>query len=210
MSLLKTILTGALLGKKRIEKLEVGRPGDPTQLIVYKGKIYIYNSQGQTLIDGGYISARAIKAEAIITSKLSIGGKKFSHNLVFSAVDENTTSWTSGTINFSDGTYVNISLGNTGNLTEKNYLYFNNTSTLQKTTDYSSTVSNQNIILAIVEPVSSGKCLISSFLSGDSTIDGANITTGKIESSDGSTYFDLNNGTIMIDDGIPRIVIGNT
>jgi len=211
--LLKNLISGAVLigGQKPVEKLDIGEPGYPDKLVIYNGKIYVYNSLGQTLIDGGYISARAISANSIIAGKLSTAVKKFVHNLVWTAVDNNTASWSSGIIALADGTYLSVNSGNTGNLTEKNYIYYNGTLTLQKTQYYNIAIGGSNIPLAIVEPTADidGKCLISAFISPGTTIDGDLILTGKIESSGGQTYFDLNNNFFKVSDVLrDRVIIG--
>lgn len=211
--LLKNLISGAVLigGQKPVERLDIGDPGNPDQLVAYNGKIYVYNSLGQTLIDGGYISARAISANSIIAGKLSTATKKFVHNLVWTAVDDDTASWSSGIIALADGTYLLVNSGNTGNLTEKNYIYYNGTPTLQKTQYYNVAIGGSNIPLAIVEPTADtdGKCLISAFISPGTTIDGDLILTGKIESSGGQTYFDLNNNFIKVSDPLrDRVIVG--
>jgi hypothetical protein len=194
-----------------IERYEIGKPGCPQQLVIFNGKIYIYNSLGQTIIDGGYISARAIDVQAITTEKLGTGAKKFVHTIEWVATDYNTCSWVSGVISFSDGTDITINAGNTGNITNKNYIYYNGTTTLQKTENYTTAISGNNIALAIVEPNAdtNSKCIITPFVSIGTTIDGDTIITGKIESSDGNTYFDLNNDRLVVSDPWnTRVVIG--
>lgn len=212
MTLLKQILTGSKYGGVLpIHTVNVGRPGEPSRLIIHRGRIFVYNSQGQSLVDGGYIAARAIAALSITASRLAVGAKKFTHNIVFTATDDDTASWTSGSITFADGSSRSINSGNTGNLAAKSYIYYNGSATLQKTTDYSSAIGGNNIPLAIIEPTSDvdGKCIITSFFTGDTTIDGDLITTGRIESADGKTYFDLNEDRLVVSDGIDvRVVIG--
>ena len=195
-----------------IEVVNIGRPGDPTQILIYKGKIYIYNSAGQTLIDGGYVSARAIKAAAVTAEKLSLGAKKFIHNIVWTATDYNTCSWSAGVIKFADGTTDNTNSGNTGNITQKTYVYYNGTSTLQKTTSYTTAIGGNNIPLVIVELVAdtNAKCIITPItITIGGTIDGDLIITGKVQSVDLKTYFDINNNKIAMNDGDnDRLLIG--
>ncbi len=194
-----------------IERYEIGKPGCPQQLVIFNGKIYIYNSLGQTLIDGGYISARAINVQAITAEKLGTNAKKFVHTIEWTATDYNTCSWSSGIIAFSDGTDITINAGNTGNITNKNYIYYNGTTTLQKTENYNTAISGNNLALAIVEPNAdtNSKCIITPFVSIGTTIDGDTITTGKIQSSNGKTYFDLNNNRLVVSDPWnTRVVIG--
>jgi len=194
-----------------IERYEIGKPGCPQQLVIFNGKIYIYNSLGQTLIDGGYISARAINVQAITAEKLGTNAKKFVHTIEWTATDYNTCSWSSGIIAFSDGTDITINAGNTGNITNKNYIYYNGTTTLQKTENYNTAISGNNLALAIVEPNAdtNSKCIITPFVSIGTTINGDTITTGKIQSSNGKTYFDLNNNRLVVSDPWnTRVVIG--
>ena len=140
---LKRIITGAKLGGKLpLQSVNVGRPGDPEQLVIYKGRIFVYNAQGQALVDGGIISANAILAGTIEASRLSIGYKKFAHSIEFTAYDEDTAIWSGGTIKFADGTSQYINPGNSGNLTEKTYLYYNGSANLQKTTREDTAISS--------------------------------------------------------------------
>jgi len=204
MATLKKLTSGsrAISGKPPIERVTIGLPGMPHEAIIHKGKIYIYNPEGQTLIDGGIIAADALLADSITTEKLALSSKQFVPNITWTATDHNTCSWSSGTIKWADGTTSNINVGNTGNITQKTYLYYNNSSTLQKTTSYASAVGANKILLAIVEPVvdTDAKCLITPVFSTGATIDGDKVVTGKIESIDGKTYFDLNNKQFMLND----------
>ena len=54
------------------EVFEIGKPGTPTEIIVHNGKIYIYNEDGDTLIEGGYIKTRALEANSITADKLNV------------------------------------------------------------------------------------------------------------------------------------------
>jgi hypothetical protein len=212
MATLKQLISGARLNSLGpVEVINIGRPGDPTQLLLYKGKIFVYNAQGQALIDGGIISALNFQVSSVSAEKLSSGIKKFLHNIVFTATDYNTVTWGSGTLFKADGTTVTINAGTTGNIAGKVYIYFNNTATLQVTTVYSSAIGGNNIPLAIIDPSvdTDGKATISSFSSPSTTIDGGVITTGKIQSTDTRTYFDLDNDQLVIFDGVTRrVVIG--
>ena len=209
---LKKIFSGARLGKQTIQRLEIGKPGTPPMLIAYNGKIYVYNSAGQSLIDAGYVSAQAFEVNSITAENLNFSSKKFIHNLTWTATDDNTVSWNKGAIKFSDGTSGVINSGSTGNLsTEKWYLYYSGSSTLQKTKNYNVAVGGSKILLAVLQPTNDpdGKCVINTFVSSGTTIDGDLITTGRIQSIDGNTYFDLNSNTFVIHDGIKtRLVIG--
>lgn len=213
MATLKQIISGARLFSQGapIESINIGRPGDPPYLIFYEGRIFVYNRQGQALVDAGLISALGIAAVSINAEKLQSGVKKFVHTLVFSSVDNNTVSWTSGRLTRADGTFVEINSGITGNLSQKYYLYFNGTPNLALTNLPNVATSNSNIPLAVLEPTSdpTGKAIITIFNNAGTTIDGDLITTGKIQSAEGHTYFDLNNDVLVVNDKInDRIIIG--
>jgi hypothetical protein len=214
MSQLKTLIkSGSQLisGERPVERVVIGTPGSPSDLIIYKGKIYVYGPLSQTLIDGGVIASDAIAAHAVTASKIKFTNQKFIHTLVWTATDYNTASWGAGVIKFADGTSPTINAGNTGNITAKNYIYYNGTATLQKTIYYNTAIGGNNIPLAIVEPSvdTDKKCTITSFIGSGTIIDGSVITTGKIQNSNGSTYFDLNNNVFIINDGDDdRVLIG--
>jgi len=203
----------AISGEKPVERVTIGLPGMPHEAIIHKGKIYVYNPTGQTLIDGGIITANALIADSIITEKLALSSKQFVPNIVWTATDYNTCSWGNGTIKWADGTTSNISASNTGNITEKTYVYYNGTSALQKTTSYATAVGSNTILLAIIEPNADtdAKCIITPVFSVGATINGDKVVTGKIESVGGQTYFDLNNNIFKVSDPIrSRILIGKT
>jgi len=198
-------------GEKPIELIEIGSPGFPKQLVIYKGKVYVYNSTGDSLIDGGYVATKALAAGAVVASKIVFSNRKFVHNIVWTATDYNTASWAAGAIKFADGTSVSINAGNTGDITGKNYIYYDGTNTLKKTDNYATAVSGNNIPLAIVEPAlaTNGKSIVTSFASTGTTIDGDLVITGKVQSVSGRTYFDLNNNRFQISDPYnTRVVIG--
>ena len=70
----KQIASGAKVGGifTPVNILEIGGAGQPTEIVIHNGKLYIYNATGQTLIDGGLIEARALKA-GDITVALNVG-----------------------------------------------------------------------------------------------------------------------------------------
>ncbi len=83
---------------------------------------------------------------------------------------------------------------------------------MQTTTTYSSAVGGNKVLLAIVTASAdtSANCIITAFGSEGTTIDGDKIVTGRIESTDGLTYFDLDLKRIVISDGTnPRGVFGD-
>ena len=194
-----------------IDVFEIGSPGMAGELIIHNGKLYVYNESGATLIDGGIIQTIAILANSITAAKLKIGGRSWNHDIVWTATDADTCSWSSGTIKFADGSTTAIDAGNTGNITTKTYIYYDGTATLKTSTTYSDAVSDSKVLLAIIEKGDTGgKCIITPVRSAGTTIDGDKIVTGRIESVDGKTYFDLNLGRIVMADATTnRVGIGN-
>lgn len=214
MTNLKQLISGARVGNlgSPIETIVIGLPETPKQLISYLGKIFVYNQQGQTLIDGGIVSTRAIEARAVTADKVRSANKQFVSTLTWSSVSYQRASWSSGIIQWSDGTQTSINAGNTGDISQLTYVYYNGTSTLAKTTDYSLVVGSNKVLMAAVAPGvdSEDNPIINTFLSTGTTIDGDKVVTGTIESADGNTYFNLENGRLLISDGTdPRVLFGN-
>jgi hypothetical protein len=195
---------------KPIDVMEIGNPGMPGELIIHNGMLYIYGPNGETFIDGGIVQTDAILANSITASKLTIGSMEFLHNLTWTATDYNTASWSSGTIRWADGSTSTINSGNTGNITATTYIYYNNSTTLATSTAESDAVGDSKRLMAIIELGDIGaKCIITAVNSTGTTIDGDKIVTGKIESVDGKTYFDLNANRLIVNDGTyDRILIG--
>jgi hypothetical protein len=191
-----------------VEVFEIGTPGKPGELIIHNGKLYIYNENGETLIDGGIIQAAAILANSITADKLTIGSKSFSHNLTWTATDQDTASWSAGTIKLADDETTAINAGNTGNINYTTFIYFDGTSVLKTTTNYANAVGDSKILLAIVEKGQlGGGCAITPIQSAGTTIDANKIVTGKVQSVDGQTYFDLNLGRMIINDDSNDIIL---
>lgn len=193
-----------------IEVIEIGKAGKPGQLIIHNGMLYIYGINGETLIDGGIIYSDAILANSITADKLTIGSQNFTHDITWTATDIDTCSWSTGTIYWSDGTTSSINSGNTGNIAATTYIYYDGTDTLKTTTTPATVVSDTARLLAIVElGGTGGKCIITPINSIGTTIDANKIVTGKIQSIDLKTYFDLNNNKLIVNDGTTdRILIG--
>ena len=191
-----------------VEVWEIGAPGMPGELIIHNGKLYIYNEDGETLIDGGIIQAAAILANTITADKLTIGSQSFTHSFDWSAVDANTCSWNAGSIKLVNGDTTTILAGSTGNINYETYIYFDNTSTLKTTTNYASAVGDDRILLAIIEVgASGGKCIITAMQSSGTTIDATKIVTGRVQSVNGLTYFDLNGNRMVINDESTDIIL---
>jgi hypothetical protein len=160
-------------------------------------------------INGNLIIDGTIAAE-----KLIIGNGAFVSDIIWSTSFYDQVEWTAGSLYFKNGTVVEINSGNTGrlgNLVTK-YIYWSpeTGATLQVTANQDEIVG-QAVLLAIVEPQAStsrGAVITPSNTTG-TTISGNNIKTGKIESTDGSTYFDLDGDRLVINDGTnDRVIIG--
>jgi len=154
-----------------INVFEIGKPGQATEIIVHNGKLYVYNAKGQTLIDGGIIQTQGV----------AVGLKSWVHNIVFTATDEDTASWGSGTIYFGDGSNQAIDAGNTGNIVATTYVYYDGTATLKKTTD-ASFIDDDYILLATVEEGGAGtKCVITVSQLPSGTISAEQVVTGFLD-----------------------------
>lgn len=195
-----------------VDVFQIGNPGMPGELIIHNGKLYVYGNGGVTLIEGGIIQTAAIAANSITTNTLKVGVQTFTHNIEWTADNQTKCSWSEGTIQWADETTSTINEGNTGNIGATAYVYYNGTADLQTTTNYSESVGDDKRLLAIIEPTTDdgGRCLITPIYSIGTTISGDKIVTGRIQSADGKTYFDLNEKRIMMndEDGLDRILIG--
>ena len=147
------------------------------------------------------------------TATLTGYGKNFVSTLAWTATDYNTATWAGGTIKTSDDTVYTIAGGNTGNIGALTYVYLDpdtSATVLQTTTTAATAAGDKKILIAIVQiGAADSKCIIDVIGGSGTTIDGDRIVTGKIESSDGKTYFDLDGDVIIINDGTDdRILIG--
>jgi hypothetical protein len=87
------------------------------------------------------------------------------------------------------------------NAETKRYIYWNGSKNLQVSTVYSDAVGTSKILLAIMTPKQTyGSCEAQLFGNDGTIIDGDKIQTGRIASSDGKTYFDLNERRIIMND----------
>lgn len=79
------------------------------------------------------------------------GPSSFSSTIVFTADDEDTISWTSGSINYQDGSKYTVASG-TDDISARTYVYFNpniSSTALQTSTAVSDAVDDGSILLAI-------------------------------------------------------------
>ena len=94
-------------------------------------------------------------------SEISIQG--WQHDMAFTASDNDTVAWASGTITLMDGTTYSITGANTGNMAAITYIYLDtavSTTALQTTTTASSAVGSGKILVAVAQNVTSGKSAV--------------------------------------------------
>ena len=108
-------------------------------------------------------------------------------DIVFSSTDNDTAAWTTGTINFADGSKsATIKAGNTGDITATTYVYYHREKPLdlQTATDPADAAGEGKLLIAIVEKGATGKkCKITPTIAAGlvvSDITADQITAGTI------------------------------
>jgi len=93
---------------------------------------------------------------------------------------------------------------------DKRYIYYDNSVVLTVSDTYSDSIGNRKVLMAIMTPKQTyGGCEIQVLGNDGTVIDGNQIKTGRVSSSDGKTYFDLTNRRIVMNDGDnDRLVLG--
>ena len=181
------------------------------QLWSWDGLITVGWVQDYTQIDGGHINTRTISAEKIRIG----GGTEYTTDILFEADDSTNrgdkyVKWNSGTIVFANGnTKTTIPLGTLQLVANpQSWVYYNaTTNTILLTATYADSIGDGKALMAIinrgdyVDADNRGLCIITVINSSGTTIDGDKIVTGKIQSWDGNTYFDLVNNEIVMADG---------
>lgn len=164
--------------------LQVGGDGSqPTDIIIYNGRLMVLNADGQTTIEGGVVQAVGVAAGAITAEKLNIAERGYIHNIAFDPVAKNKVDWSAGTIYFTGGDSVNITAGTTGALSQPAYIYYDSVAgQLKATPDAEVAVAGANVALIKVTPQDDPdeRALIQDFRGGSTTIDADQIVTGKI------------------------------
>lgn len=189
-----------------------------------QGSLYGINPITQGLVANGLpgevVGKQTINGDLIVTGTINagalvVGNQLFTMTMVFSTSAYNVLSWTAGSIRFQSGGVVSIDSGTTGALagSSTRYIYYDvdTGSTLQVTTDQTVIVGDKRALVAIMLPQASTArgCIFTTMRSNGTTISGDSVTTGKIQSSDGKTYFDLTNNKIVMNDGTnDRVLIG--
>lgn len=96
----------------------------------------------------------------LIAERLTRAAQSFNTSIIFSALDFDTTQWTAGCISFDDGSSVDIIAGDTGDMTELTYIFYDPTTStlnaLEVTTDITRTQGDDVILLAVTQADSSG------------------------------------------------------
>jgi len=105
----------------------------------------------------GTASVETIKlADANTTAaKLTENARGFNTSVVFSATDQDTVAWASGTIKFADGAEFAISGGNTGEMGAATYIYLDpdtSTTVLQTSTTYSDATGDRKKLMCFARP----------------------------------------------------------
>ena len=210
--------------------LEIGDDSQPTQLVIKNGELMVYDSAGQTTIDGGVVQAIGIASRAITASKLAIGQRNYVTTISFAPASRNRVTWTAGRIYFGGSESQSIEAGTTGGLSHKSYIYYDGSEYLRTTTDISVATAGNNACMIIVTPVDSDDdlALIEEFRGTGTTISGDKITTGHISTkriwignqsfvtdivftSTNASKASWGAGTIKFADGTSKSVIaGNT
>jgi len=195
------------------DTLDVGRMN-----VGFGDKSFKADSSGFWLGSNTFSSApfRVDMDGAMTATSATITGmaQNFVSALGWTATDLNTATWAAGSIKTTDGTVYSVAAGNTGNIAATTYVYLDSdvsSTVLQKTTTATTAIGSNKFLVAIVQIGATGaKCIIDVIGSNGTTIDGDKIVTGKIQSSDGKTYFDLDGDKIIMNDGSnDRLLIGD-
>jgi len=115
------------------------------------GSKYLHYDGTNLNLVGGAISSSIITALGA-GSEIAIQGWQFDG--AFSATDNDTVAWATGTITLLDGTTYSITGANTGNITAVTYIYLDiavSTTLLQTSTTASDAVGSGKILMAVAE-----------------------------------------------------------
>jgi hypothetical protein len=96
--------------------------------------------------------------EPVTAPRLPVSSKGWSHDIEFSATDNDTVEWAAGGhIYLADGTSYAIDAGNTGNMADVTFVFLDldtSSTVLQTTTDSSVAVGSKKLLIAVCEDVS--------------------------------------------------------
>jgi hypothetical protein len=125
---------------------------------------------------------------SVTSSSLNPAVQEWTTDIVFSSTDNNTVSWTSGTIQTVSGLTYSINSGNTGNMSALTYIFLDvavSTTALQVTTTYSNAVGDGRILVAAAQNHSAGASVIpyggqQPIINGTDQITALSIVAGNI------------------------------
>lgn len=109
-------------------------------------------------IEDDAITTAKIVDSAVIASKLSESSRQVRISGTFSAVDNNTVSWSGIAIGFPGEPDSNPANGNTGNMASPTYIYWDAASptTLQTTTSIATATGERKVVVCYAEPQAAG------------------------------------------------------
>ncbi len=146
--------------------------GDATDYLVGAGffvgksggayKLRIGDPEGNWLKWDGSTGALTLNG-TVTTNSLNPALQSFTTSIVFSSTDNDTVSWTAGTIRLASGMTYSILAGNTGDMTALTYIYLDTSvslTALQTTTVYSNAVGDNRLLLAAAQNHAVGASVI--------------------------------------------------
>ena len=122
------------------------------------------NANAYILKDGTAKFQSVTLANSVVIQDISSGSipsiQGWQYDGAFSASDHNTVAWASGTLRFDNGETRSITGSNTGNISSRTYIYYDedaSTTAFQTTTTAANAVGKNKIRIAIAENTTSGK-----------------------------------------------------
>lgn len=174
----------------------------PSNMVASGNTVTDINTNAQN-INGGVIQPGSIPQATLDISNLG-----WTSTSVFSVVDSDTVQWTSGTFTSASGTAYAISAGNTGNMTQKTYVYLDinvSTTQYQITTNVNGAIGVGRVLIAVCQNAGGGATFAmveATQITGDNiianTVDASKIVAGSITATQLSTTL-LYAGSITID-----------
>lgn len=167
----------------------------------------------ENFISPSSIQNRHLGKNVIRAENLVIGSKGFQSNATWSTTTS-TISWDAHTIILGDNSVININAGSTS-ITNPNvnyYIYWESGSNdYFVTTIKKDTVGSDKFLVNTVKKDSNNIVTYTTADNSGTLISGDVIKTGKIQSTDGRTFFDLNGSKIQMSDASkPRFVANGT
>lgn len=138
----------------------------------------------------GLIEGASLLRGTVVAEKLTANAKDFITDIVFSATDYRTVTWTSGTLKFADGKTFSIVAGSTGVMAGGTYIYFDESvsaTVLGTTTDVANSVGEHIVTLCVAVPTAAtdqhAVCIpaVGVFGINETVIGPYSISTGKLQ-----------------------------